>query len=221
LGFLSEFFCKALCDTKSLEKLSIGHISQIDSDQFDFLGPVLDGLSSNTSITRFVAKFNKASNPLTPGQDLENCLTLNHSTTVVDLAGALWSPKHVDSVCVGLCVNNTLVTLDISGCYINPEACHAIYGMLSQNKALHQLFLNPIHLEKQEAVALIDSCRFNATLEVLSLVQWSLKSNLNANQLKEPFQFSNHSQINDLIQKIQTIRQEKSEPFLTVCWLVT
>ena len=70
-----------------------------------------------------------------------------------------------------LCANTTLVTLDICGCEIDTEACPAVCGMLSQNATLQNFFLNPVSLEKQEAIAMIDSCRANATLELLSLVQ--------------------------------------------------
>ena len=79
-----------------------------------------------------------------------------------------WSSTQVSSICTGLCTNTTVVTLDISGCYIDTEACHSVCNMLSQNTTLKHLFLNPVNLEKQEAIALINSSRANDTVELLS-----------------------------------------------------
>ena len=69
---------------------------------------------------------------------------------------------------------------------------------------------------------MIDSCRANATLELLSLVQWPPKisqtwSNI---EVKDPFQYSCDPQINHVLLKIQKLRQEKDKPLLSVYWLV-
>ena len=122
---------------------------------------------------------------------------------------------------MGKCVphSTTVVTLDISGCYIDTDACHAICGMLSQNTILQHLFLNPVHLEKQQAITMIDSCRANATLELLSLVQWPPKM-WPDDQGKDPFQYSCDLEINLVLLKIQILRQEKDKPLLNVYWLV-
>ena len=244
----SLFFHKGLCETKSLYKLYFWWwLSQTDSKVFgniisqncslkelcinvataDCLDPILNGLSSNTSITTFTAwPANKTSASNTLGQCLEKCLILNHSLNIVTFTSSSyttrpkyvsWSSTQVSSICTGLCANTTVVTLDISGCYIDTEACRAVCGMLSQNTTLQHLFLNPVHLEKQEAITMIDSCRTNATLELLSLVQWPPKTNV---QGKDPFQYSCDPEINHVSLKIQKLRQEKDEPLLNVHWLV-
>ena len=103
-----------------------------------------------------------------------------------------------------------MVTLDISGCYIDTEACHSVCGMLSQNTTLKHLFFNPVHLKKQDAVAMIDSGRANDTLELLSLVQWHRER---LSTVKDPFQYSHDPEITHILQQIQ--------PHLNVYWLVT
>ena len=117
----------------------------------------------------------------------------------------------MSSICTGLCANTTVVTLDISGCYIDTKACHAVCSMLSQNTTLQHLYLNPVHLEKQEAVALIDSCRGNATLKLLSLVQWPPKR-WSDDEGKDPFHYYRDAEISHILQQIQ--------PLLNVYWLV-
>ena len=172
----SLFFRKGLCETKLLHKLFLWRLSQADSKVFgniisqncslkdlhiavataDCLDPILNGLSSNTSITTFKACPHKTGASKTLGQCLEKCLILNHSLNIVDFTSfpydiqsfyVSWSPTQVCSICTGLCANTTVVTLDISGCYIDTDACHAVCGMLSQNTTLQHLFLNPVYLE--------------------------------------------------------------------------
>ena len=189
----------------------------------DCLDPILNGLSSNTSITTFKAWPNKTGPSNTSGQCLEKCLILNHSLNIVDFTSSpytiqhlyvSWSPTQVCSICSGLRANTTVVTIDITGCYIDTDACHAVCGMLSQNTTLQHLFLNPVHLEKQQAITMIDSCRANPTLELLLLVQWP------DDQENDPFQYSCDPEINQVLLKIQKLRQEKDEPLLSVYWLV-
>ena len=242
---LSMSFCKALCRTTSLEELVLHpwSLSQADSkvfgniickncslkelliqvDTVDCLDPILNGLSSNTSITRFILFLCKISHSDSLGQYLEKCLTSNHSLKILDFNNVLWLPSHLISICIagtGLCTNTTLVTLGLSGCYIDAEVCQAVCGMLSQNRTLRHLFLNPVHLEKQEAIVLIDSCKCNATLEVLSLVQWPPK-NKSHEQGEDPFQYSFSTEINDVLRKIQEHRQDRGEPLLKVYWSVS
>ena len=245
----SLFFRKGLCETKLLYALFWDGLSQADSKVFsniisqncslkelcitvdtaNCLDPILNGLSSNTSITTFKAWPGKSGASNTLGQCLEKCLILNHSLNIVDFTSSYyvspilyvsWSPTQVCSICTGLCAITTVVTLDISGCYIDTDACHAVCGMLSQNTTLQHLFLNPVHLEKQQAVTMIDSCRVNATLEVLSLVQWPPKTSQIWSKGKDPFQYSCDPEINHVLLKIQKLRQEKDEPLLSVYWLV-
>ena len=243
---LSSSFCKALCETKSLQKLQLCNrypwkVSQANSEVFgkvisqncslkelyievataDCLDPILNGLSSNTSITTFRTCPSKAGTSNTLGQCFKNCLTLNHSLNIMDFTSlrylsplyVLWSSTQVSSICTGLCTNTTVVTLDISGCYIETETCHSVCGMLSQNTALKHLFLNPVHLEKQDAVAMIDSYRANDTLELLSLVQCPPKLFHHDSEGKDPFQYSHDPEITHILQQIQ--------PHLNVYWLVT
>ena len=236
-------FCKALCETKSMHELYFRmRLSQADSKVFgniisqncslkilcvdvatgDCLDPILNGLSSNTSITTFSAWPNKVCASNTLGQCLVNCLTVNCSVNIIDFTSYFsipiqyvsWSSTQVCSICTGLCANTTVVTLDISGCCIDTEACHAVCGMLSQNTTLQHLFLNPVHLEKQEAITMIENCRGNDTLELLSLVQWPAKR-------WSSFQYSCDPEINHVLLKIQKLRQERDEPHLNVYWLVS
>ena len=243
-------FCKALYEIKSLHGLYFRtRLSQADSKVFgdiisqncslktllinvataDCLDPILNGLSSNTSITTFRAWPGEtgASNIL--GQCLEKCLTLNHSLNTVDFTSSncllqifhvSWSSTQVCSICTGLCANTTVVTLDISGCYIDTEACHAVCGMLSQNTTLQHLFLNPVQLDKQEAITMIESCRDNTTLELLSLVQWPPKiyPDDDGDERKNPFQYSCDPEYKHVLLKIQKLRQERDKPLLNVYW---
>ena len=239
---LSSFFCKTLCKTKSLQNLfiNIQALSQADSEVFgkiisqncslkelyievataDCLDPILNGLSSNTSITTFRTSPHEVGTSNTLGQCLKNCLTHYHSLNIMDFATLYniplmyvsWSSTQVSSICTGLCTNTTVVTLDITGCYIDTEACHSVCDMLSQNTTLKHLFLNPVHLEKQEAIALINSGRANDTLELLSLVQWPANA-IFQSEGKDPFQYSHDPEITHILQQIQ--------PHLNVYWLVT
>ena len=238
---LSLSFCKALSETKSLQKLfiNIRALPQADSEVFgkiisqncslkelhigvataDCLDPILNGLSSNTSITTFRAWASEVGTSNTLGQCLKNCLTHNHSLNIMDFTSPYintlyvsWSSTQVSSICTGLCTNTTVVTLDISGCYIDTKACHSVCDMLSQNTTLKHLFLNPVHLEKQEAIAVMDSLRSNVTLELLSLVQWPPKTIFHSKG-KDPFQYTHDPEITHILQQIQ--------PHLNVYWLVT
>ena len=248
---LSQSFCKALCETKSLQILCLPqwYLSQADGKVFgnvishncslkelciqvataDCLNPILNGLLSNTSITTFKAFPTKSGASNEMGQCLKTCLTLNQSVKIIDLSSVyilrftslffssppscvLWSSAQVSSICTGLCANTTLITLDISGCYIDTEACRDVCNMLSQNKSLQQLFLNPVHLEKQETVAMIDSCRANDTLELLSLVQWPPKV-FDNDDGKDPFQYSCDPVIMLILKQTQS--------HLKVYWLVS
>jgi len=257
----TDSFCQALCETKSLEKLWLSrwNLSQAESEAFgniirqnyslkelcvqvstaDCLDPILNGLSSNKTITTFRAwpAAGKSGTSNILGQHLENCFTLNHSLRILDFTYGYyeltigfgnkyvsWSSTQVISICAGLCVNTTVVTLDISGCYIDTKAGSAVCGMLSKNKTLQHLLLNPVHLEKQEAIAMIGSCRANSTLEVLSLVQWPPKKRNSlrlADEEKDPFHFSADQGIENVLQQVQKLRQEKYKPLLNVYWLVT
>ena len=235
-------FSKPLCETKSLQKLLLHYwtLSQTDSEVFgkiisqncslkelhlgvatvDCLDPILNGLSSNTSITTFRTWPNEVHTSHILGQHLKKCLTHNHSLNIMDFTTSYrpapcyvsWLSAQVSSICTGLCTNTTVVTLDISGCYIDTEACHSVCDMLSQNTTLKHLFLNPVHLEKREAIALIDSSRASDTLELLSLVQWPPSIPFYSKG-KDPFQYSHNPEITHILQQIQ--------PHLNVYWLVT
>ena len=236
----SLLFCKTLYQTKSLHKLLLSDwsLSQADSKVFgdiisqncslkelcinvataDCLDPILNGLSSNTSIITFKASCNQVTTLDCLGWSLEKCLTFNHSLRITDFTNNYrkrpyvfkyisWSPTQVSSICTGLCANTTVVTLDISGCYIDTDACHAVCGVLSQNTTLQHLFLNPVHLEKQQAVTMIDSCRANATLELLSLVQWPPKTWSGDDQGKDPFQYSCDQEITLVLQQMRKLQR--------------
>ena len=204
----SEAVGNILKSNKSLKEL---HAFQVDT--VDCLGPILEGLSSNTSVIllRIWPKSTGASSSL--GQCLENCLTQNRSLASIDFARyhgryVSWSSTQVISICTGLRANTTVVILDISGCEIDTEACHAVCEMLSQNTTLQNFFLNPVNLEKQDAIAMIDSCRANTSLELLSLVLWP----------ESEFQFSSDPDIEHLLQESQ---QNLTKPVFHVYWLVS
>ena len=249
---LSGSFCKALCKTKSLQKLWLPslNLSQVDSKVFgnviskncslkelcinvataDCMDPILNGLSSNTSITTFRAWPSKAGASNSLGQCLEKCLTSNGTVKNVDFTASSfrepsmylsWSSAQVCSICAGPCANTTVVTLDISGCCTDTEACHAVCGMLSQNTTLQHLFLNPVQLDKQEAITMIESCRDNDTLKLLSLVQWPPKRWSSDDKGKDPFQYSCNPEVNHVLLTIQKLRQERDKPLLNVYWLVS
>ena len=205
----------------SLEEL---HVNVATADS---LVPILNGLSYNTSIATFKGWLIEIDNSVTLGNCLKKCLTCNHSLNILDFTNTIteclyvsWPSTQVVSICTGLCANTTLVTLDISGCCIDNEACTAVCGMLSQNKTLQHLFLNPVHLEKQEAIAMVDSCRINATLELLSLVHWPSKELSHDDDRQDPFSYSCDSEIYHVLQNIHNLREEKNEPQLRVYWLV-
>ena len=208
----SKVFGNIISKNCSLKELRI-HVNTVDC-----LDPILNGLSSNTSITRFELYCDKIGHSVTVGKHLEKCLTSNHLLNIVDFDNVSWLPSDLISICTGLCTNTTkLVTLDISGCYIDTEACHAVSGMLSQNRTLRHFFLNSVHLDKQEAIALIDGCRCNAALKVLALVQWPPKREY-YEQGKDPFEYSCNPEINHVLQKLQKLRQDRGESFLNVYW---
>ena len=159
-----------LSQNSSLKTLHIHNVENVDH-----LAIIFDGLSSNKTVTRFTACPSCASDSITLGQSIEKCIASNQSLTSIsftDLSmnGNMWSSSQVCSICTGLQYNNTLVTLDISGCYIDKTSSDAVCVMLSLNTSLQHLFLNPVHMEKPEAVAIINTCNTNTTLEVLSLV---------------------------------------------------
>ena len=243
-------FCEALCEVKTLQKLSLPQwrLSNTNSKVFgnlichncslkelhinvstaDCLASILNGLSSNTSVAKFRAWPSKISTSDASGQSLEKCLTFNHVLKIVDFtegsySGSYpyipWSSAQVISICAGLCANTTVVTLDISGCYIDTEACKAVCEVLSRNTVLQHLLLNPVHLEKQETLTVINSCTTNATLKLLSLVQWPPRKHV-YDQGKDQFQYSCDQEIDHKLQKLQNCRQEKGEPDLKVYWLV-
>ena len=244
---LSVNFCQALCKTKSLKTLILygWSLSQADCEVFsdiisqncslkelrihiataDCLDPILNGLSFNTSLMTFRVCHSKIGVSYTKGlgQCLEKCLTLNQSLRFIDFVwfkrkNISWSSTQVVSICTGLCTNTTLVTLDTSGCYIHSETCTAVCGMLSQNTTLQHLFLNPAQLEKQEAIDMIESCKVNCTLELLSLVQWSPNNRLT--QGKNVFHFATDQDTLCVLQQTQKFRQDQKRPSLTICWLV-
>ena len=207
----------------------------------DCLCPILNGLSVNTSILTFSVSVGTvyttgSSNLL--GQCLEKCFTLNHFMNKIDFAldramlfqnlsisfsnnNMIWLPAQVSCICTGLCANTSVVTLDISGCHIDTEACDAVCGMLSHNTTLKHLFLNPVHLEKQEAVTMIDSCRDSATLELLSLVQWPPKR-WSSDKGKASFHYSCDPEIKSVLLEMLKLREDQkdSKPVLNVYWLV-
>ena len=234
-------FCDSLCKTSSLKYFCFGSwslswveseaVGKILSENFSLnelhafqvttvncFGPILDGLASNTTVTLFKAWPESTGSSDVLGKCLEKCLRINSSLTSIELVGytdkhVLWSSVQVGAICNALQANSTLVTLDISGCLIDKDVHLTICVMLFLNTTLKHLFLNPIQMEKPEAVAIIGGCNFyrNATVEILSLVKWP----------KEKFSFSGSQEVTLALDQVQKSRQEKNKPLLNVVWLVT
>ena len=249
----SDSFSNALCNTKSLKEFEFGINSYDDSKMIsnilsqnsslttlhmhdvknaDHLIIIFDGLSSNKTVTRFITHPSCVCGSITFGQSIEKCIASNQSLTRIDftdlfsassMKGNMWSSSQVCSICTGLQFNNTLVTLNISGCYIDKTASDAVCVMLSLNTSLHRLFLNPVHMEKPEAVAIIDTCNTNTTLEVLSLAKWPD----NVDEIGKiwdktwKFAFSTDQEIDYILDQVQKSRQDKKRPILKVIWLVS
>ena len=262
----SRTFCDALCSTKFLKMYTFGgcqfsaddlklfrdiisqnsSIKQLNAcDVYDLniISYILQGLSSNQSITSFIAWPGPLNTPHTLGQYLGECLASNQTLIEIDftsfgflepMLNLQWSSEHVCCICAGLQSNNTLVTLDISGCYIDKAASDAICATLSVNTSLKHLFLNPVHLEKTEAVAIFNSCINNTTLELLTLV-WLPGGDLahvplsscepSELKLEEPpmwstesiFPFAEDSEIIAILDQVQKYHQDKNQP-LIVLW---
>jgi len=148
-------FGNILSKNDSIEHLEIYHMtSEI------CLAVIFAALSLSKKIKRFSAmsqsiKFYELK------QNFQRCLINNQALTHVGFTcffpmftgskTVLWSPSQVCNICGGLQLNSLLVYLDISGCYIDRSACDAVRDMLSQNKTLQYLFLNPLYIEKQNA----------------------------------------------------------------------
>ena len=148
----------------------------------DHLAILFDILSLNKSVEALTVRPSYFDDPITLGKSIEKCLASNQSLISINLGRdvlrpiinleAIWSSSQVCFICSGLQPNKTLVSLDISGCYIDKTAGNAICSMLTVNTSLKHFLLNPVHMEKPEAVAMIYACNINATLEELSLVRW-------------------------------------------------
>ena len=228
----SREFSGILSHNSSIRKL---HIKHVDTD--DCLGVIFGGLSLNRSVKTFrswpksisriysgVPKFaqwfkNTESNCFLKFIDFAECphaLFYNHVKPNGIAVKIVWSSSQVCSFCTILQSNTTLVTLDISGCYIDKEASFALCIMLLQNASLKHLFLNPAYMEKSEAIAIIDICNTNKALEVLSLYRcqhtliW----------FTDVFIYANDPEINFQLDKVRDSRESEGEPILKVIWLV-
>ena len=233
-----DSFLNMMCKSKSLKEFCLGSWSMSEEESVAFgdmlshneslkelhalqvtnadcLCPILNGLSVNRSVTLLKAWPKSTGGSNTLGQCLEQCLTVNKSLATVDLAcfsdkHVTWSPSQVGSICAGLHNNITMVTLDISGCSIDSTASDAVSSMLSSNNSLQHFFLNPLHMEKSDAIIIINGCKTNATLKLLSLVQWPEKK----------FKFKTDEEITDVLFQVQQSREGKNHPALKIYWLV-
>lgn len=233
-----DSFLTAMCKSKSLKEFCLGgwSLSQIESEAFgdmlaqnkslkelhalqvtevDCLCPILNGLSVNSTTTLLKAWPKSTGGSNTLGQCLGECLATNKSLVTIDFACfsdkyVAWSPGQVGSICKGLRDNITMVTLDISGCSMDSAASDSVCTLLSSNASLQHFFLNPLHMEKSEAVAIINSCRTNTVLELLSLVQWPDKK----------YHFTADEEIVDVLFQVHQLRQDKGQPTLRIYWLV-
>ena len=266
----SRTFCDALRNAKHLKTYTIGiclfSVDDIDlfrdianqnssikrlnaCDVYDanVITSIVQGLSSNQTMTTFIAWPGPLDTSHNIGQSLGKCLASNQTLTDLDftsfgfyepMENLQWSSEHVCCICTGLQSNNSLATLDISGCYVEKAASDAVCVMLSINTSLKHLFLNPVHLEKAEAIAIFNSCINNTTLELLTLVwlpggelahvPWSsshpselkLKSHNEVPMwsTESIFPFAEDSEIITILDQVQMCRQDKKKPSLTVLW---
>ena len=234
----SQLFCEGMCKAKSLKYFCMGTwtLSLPESDTFgdilsrnaslkeidglqvtsaDCLGPILKGLSFNTMVKLLKAWPKTVGSSNTLGKYLKKCLTSNQSLTSIDFGYysdkyVAWSSLQVAFICAGLHGNISLVTLDISGSSLDNVASNAICEMLALNKTLTNLFINPVELQLPEAMAVIQCCKANLILEILSLVQWP----------GGKYEFSTDEQIVNTLQEVEKLRMEKNKKLLQVYWLV-
>ena len=111
--------------------------------------------------------------------------------------------------------NNTLVTLDISGCYIDKTSSDAVYVMLSLNKSLQYLFLNPSHMEKPDAVSILNSYNANTTLNVLSLYKCFSGGTIDT---VSKFEYSTDQDIHDILNQVKKSRESRNKSNLLIIW---
>ena len=206
----SEAFGDMLSQNKSLKEL---HALQVTTA--DFLCPILNGLSANNSVTLLKAWPKSTSGSDTLGQCLSHCLTVNKSLVTIDFAcfsdkHVTWSPVQVGSICIGLHNNITMATLDISGCSVDNMAGDAISTMLLSNSSLKHFFLNPLDMDKSDAITIIKSLQTNVTLELLSLVHWPDKM----------FNFKESEEITEVLIQVHQLRESQGYPPLKIYWLV-
>jgi len=212
---LSQVDCETLAQVLS-QKICLRDLNMLEIPNDKCLNPILSGLTSNTTLKLFRVSPRSLQSYHSVGHWLKKCFMSNQSLTTVDFTGypasldryILWSSSQVCSICTGLQSNNTLVTLDVTGCYIDKTASDAVCVMLSLNTSLQHLFLNPIHMEKPEAIAIINSCNINTKLMVLSLVK----------SMKSKFPFATDQEVNNGLTLVQNYRQSRKMPSLNVIW---
>jgi len=219
---------------KSLRKLIVFDVVDIN-----MITCILQGLSSNTSIASLTVWPSSLNTTHTLGQSLGKCLKSNHSLIMMDFTSSeykqpiehvQWSSEDLCYICKGLQSNKSLVTLDISGCYIDGTASDAVCIMLSMNKSLKHLFLNPIHMEKTEAVAILTGCLNNTTLKLLTLFWLSGRqspylppepwttSDESFWSPQRSFMFINDDEVVSTLEKVQKCRQDNKQPLLIILW---
>ncbi|XP_065907269.1 NACHT, LRR and PYD domains-containing protein 12-like [Dysidea avara] len=200
---------------------------------------ILQGLSFNTTITSLTAWPGPLSATHMLGQCLGKCLASNQSLTVIDFTSSeykqpidyvRWSSEHVCCICTGLQSNNSLVTLDISGCCIDKAASDAVCDMLLANTSLKHLFLNPNHMEKPEAIKILNGCNNNTTLKLLALFWlsgWQSPYLLPATwspfddsfwSPPKGFTFINDRDVVFIMEQVQKCRQNRKQPPLRILW---
>ena len=78
-------------------------------------------------------------------------------------------------------------------------------------------------MERPGAVAIIDTCNTNTTLEVVSLVKWPDNDDDQRKMLEGTFKFtfSTDLEIGLIFDQVIKSRQDKKKPILKVIWLVS
>ncbi|XP_065900460.1 NACHT, LRR and PYD domains-containing protein 14-like isoform X2 [Dysidea avara] len=210
---------RILVHNSCLEILDIGRVNAMDS-----LVNICDGLSSTKTLQKFSVHLDSADTSFVFEKRFAKCLTSNQSLTLVDFTGIFgflcidehvqWSSSQVCFFCSGLQSNSTVTLLDITGCYIDKTASDSVSKMLSVNTSLRHLFLNPVHMEKPDAVMIIESCKTNTELEILSLhCNW-----LDDQSETNKFTFATDPKICEMVGQVQNSRQDKMKPNLHIIW---
>ena len=230
--YITSDDCKSLKKVLQSNNCNLRFLTLSKLDNTDSLAIILDGLACNRTITMFSVSVDSTDGSNMFQGSFLNCLKSNQSLKAIDFTSLysvegnyaishskplniLKSSSQVCSICTGLQSNSTLALLDICGCYIDKTASKAVCVMLKLNKSLKYLFLDPSHMEKLEALAIIHGCNANFTLEVLSLCYWPDTQRVIKRPEDSVFSFAHDEEIKVAMNTLQL-----NQKILKIIWLV-